>query len=374
MADTIVQLCAADFEEATAHLSLVFEQPDFASLLPALYKPTDQHMSRNYALRRDGRIAAIVGLFPITWIVGDQRLSLAGIGGVSVNPAYRGQGLMRRLMDAAVADIDRDQYDAACLGGSRRRYAHWGFEKAGVEASFVVTPNSLAHTLSEQAGDSFTLGPAGPADFPALQALYVRMPIRCERGEDSFGDHLRNWRREPRIVRAADGRVGAYGCVDGKDLSCVECCAADPASLDAFLYHLVSRDGKPFRITLPLLQDATFRRLMDVSDDVSLIEAGNWRIRNWPRVIGALLRAKHSVTPLVPGECVLGIKGGASIRMRVDHTASCEWTDDAPDVEAEPGELIRMLAAPIPVNVPARAAALQQWRPLPLMLPLQDRI
>ena len=68
MTQEIVQLTAADFDEAMAMLRGAFsEAHEFPELLPALYQRTDDHMSWNHAIRREGRIAAIVGIFPITW-------------------------------------------------------------------------------------------------------------------------------------------------------------------------------------------------------------------------------------------------------------------------------------------------------------------
>ncbi len=380
MGEPIVQLGATDFEEAIAHLSLVFNDLNFAELVPALYSPTDSQMKCNYAIRRGGRIAAIVGLFPIDWIVGADRLRLAGIGGVSVNPTYRGQGLMRLLMDAVMQEVRSGGYHAACLGGNRRRYAYWGFEKAGVEASFLVTPNSLVHTLDRRAGDGFRLDVAGEADAPDLRRWYESQLIRCGRSERSFGRHIRNWRRTPVVVRDERGSVVAYGCMDAKDDSCVELCVADVRAIDGFLFHQVLGTGRPLRVTLPLLQTDVFRRVSELADDVSLIEASNWRIYDWPAVLGALLRVKQSVEGLSAGSCVLrvGSPGGngetEGLRLSVDGLARCERSDERPDVELEAGDLLRSIAGPISARMNANADCLLKWRPLPLMIPMQDRI
>jgi predicted N-acetyltransferase YhbS len=380
MGESIVQLGAADFGEAMAHLSLVFNDPDFAGLVPALYSPTDAQMKCNFAIRRGGRIAAIVGLFPIDWIVGQDHLRLAGIGGVSVNPEYRGQGLMRLLMDAVMEEVRRGGYHAVCLGGNRRRYAYWGFEKAGVEASFFVTPNSLVHTLDRQAGEGFRLDVAGEADVPAMKHWYESQLIRCERSERLFGKHIRNWRRTPVVMRDEGGSVVGYGCVDAKDDSCVELSVADVRALDGFLFHQVLGTGRTLRVTLPVLQTDVFHRVSELSDDVSLIEASNWRIYDWPSVVGALLRVKQSVEGLLSGSCVLrvGSPGGRGesegLRLSVDGSVRCERSDEHPDLELEAGELLRAMAGPLPPRVAGGTECLLKWRPLPLMIPMQDRI
>ena len=69
MSERIVQLTAADFEEAMDLLNYTFSYShgphDFPSLLPKLYRPTDEHMGCNYAIRRDGRLVAAVGVFSL---------------------------------------------------------------------------------------------------------------------------------------------------------------------------------------------------------------------------------------------------------------------------------------------------------------------
>lgn len=388
MTDSIIKLTASDFEEAVAHLSLVFNDPNFAELVPALYQPTDQHMRRNLAIRRNGRIAAIVGVFPIDWVVGSVHLHLAGIGGVSVHPDFRGQGLMRLLMDAAMLEIERNGFHAACLGGNRRRYGHWGFEKAGVEASFVISANSLEHAdlpKGDRDTNSYHVGSATAADLPAMHALYRRQPMHCTRSVDAFPRHLHNWRRQPLVTRAPDGRVIGYACSDPKDSTSVECCFDSNSALEAFLSHQVAVAGQSIRLFAPLIRDARFNRLEELCDDVSLIEASNWRIYDWPAVLGALLQAKHIATPLTPGSCVIKVNAETRIapqatrksfafRMSVDSHATCTPSDDPPNFEADPAQLLRTLASPLPSNLPHRAAALALWRPLPLMIPMQDRI
>lgn len=388
MTDSIFKLGASDFDEAIAHLSLVFNDPNFAQLVPSLYEPTDQHMGCNLAVRRNGRIAAIVGVFPIDWVVGTAHLKLAGIGGVSVHSDFRGQGLMRLLMDAAMSEIEQGNFHAACLGGNRRRYGHWGFEKAGVEASFVVTANSLEHAgHSHRKPDtkSFQINAPAAADFPAMHVLYRRQPIHCTRSPESFPRHLHNWRRQPLVVRTSNDHIAGYVCFDPKDATCVECCFESDAALNAFLSHQVAAAGQPLRLSVPLIRDHRFTQLEALSDDVSLIEASNWRIYDWPAVVGALLNANHSTAPLTPGSCVLKVNAQSGVttpasrnsitfRMNVDSRATCEPADAVPDFEADAQQLLRALTSPLPSALPLRASSVALWRPLPLMIPMQDRI
>ena len=48
-------------------------------------------------------------------------------------------------------------------------------------------------------------------------------------------------------------------------------------------------------------------RMLDLADDVSLVEAGNWRIYDWAAVLSALLTAAHESSSLGPGVCVMRV-------------------------------------------------------------------
>src|SRR5665647_2141986 len=124
--DEITRLGTADFEEGIDFLNRVFSKPDspmdFLRSLPKIYRAEEHLMSCNLAIRRDGRIRAVVGVFPMEVSIGGRILKAAGIGGVSTHPEERGHGLMRRLMEAALADMAAKGVALSVLGGQRQRY------------------------------------------------------------------------------------------------------------------------------------------------------------------------------------------------------------------------------------------------------------
>jgi len=81
----IQRLSVNDFEESMDFLNLVFSQTygpmDFEKMLPRLYKPTDEHMKHNLVVRDNGKIRALVGLYPSELVAGDSAMPavLAGI-------------------------------------------------------------------------------------------------------------------------------------------------------------------------------------------------------------------------------------------------------------------------------------------------------
>jgi predicted N-acetyltransferase YhbS len=64
------------------------------------FRPKDRHV----ALRsRDGRLVASTGMLVLEVDVGAQRIPVVGFGGVLVNARYRGRGLGRGVVEAALA-------------------------------------------------------------------------------------------------------------------------------------------------------------------------------------------------------------------------------------------------------------------------------
>ncbi len=103
-----------------------------------IYKPTRKDMSNNIIIRDDGRIVSCVGIFPMTLLCGDARLSVGGIGGVSTDAKYRGRGLMSKLLDRAILAMRRRNYDISILWGDRLRYNRFGWENGGRQYAFSI--------------------------------------------------------------------------------------------------------------------------------------------------------------------------------------------------------------------------------------------
>lgn len=81
------------------------DEPDpfDAAGVPLHYRPKDQHV----ALRDErGRLIASTGLLVVDIEVNRHRFAVVGIGGVIVNAQYRGRGLGREIVRAALGKAD----------------------------------------------------------------------------------------------------------------------------------------------------------------------------------------------------------------------------------------------------------------------------
>ena len=213
MAD-VVQLSGADFDEAIAFLDGVFGEHrphDFATLLPSIYQPCDELMSCNHALRVDGRIRAIVGLFPIDWQVGGRLLKVGGIGGVSTHPGDRGKGYMGVLMRHCVERMKAEGFHLSWLGGQRQRYGWFGYEKCGQTVSVDLGPANLRHACPTPVDLRFeTLKPGHSGRLEQAWKMHQAQRVHCRRRKPWFHRYLRAWYNRPHAALDASGEMAGY--------------------------------------------------------------------------------------------------------------------------------------------------------------------
>ena len=98
----VVRLTANDYEEAVDLMNFVFSQSScphiFENALPKMCVADDEHMSKFFACRKNGRLKAILGVFPMTTYINDKKFIVSSIENVATHRNERGSGMMRTLM------------------------------------------------------------------------------------------------------------------------------------------------------------------------------------------------------------------------------------------------------------------------------------
>lgn len=384
MSCQIIQLGAGNFDEAMGFLDAVFGEyrpHDFANMLPAIYQPTDEHMSRNYAVRDGGRLAAVVGVFPIDWRVGGVTLKVARVGGVAVHPDSRGKGYMKLLMSHAVAEMRRAGCDLSFLGGRRQRYSYFGYEVTGTTYRLSFIKDNIRHAFAGQDGAvSFKAAPDDAETVATLKAMHDAQPFYCERPAESFYQYLQNWHCCPTLACNGDGQIVGY-LVPHRDKQVLnELVARDAEAAAQIVRAWVEQGSSGVELLLQAPSGPVLRRLNEFAETLRVEAGGNWQIFDWVSVVDALLKAQHAADPLPHGSVVLGIKDSASaISLTVDADgACCQATDREPGLSLDPLTTTRLLFGPGPTStvtpLPSSASILSAWCPLPLGFSRQDHV
>ncbi|MBK36476.1 MAG: hypothetical protein CME26_13240 [Gemmatimonadetes bacterium] len=375
MAETIERLRADDFEEAIEVMehSFGFDPPRaFPTLHPAIYRPTDEWMRCNYAIRREGRIVAVVGVYPRVTAVGDVRLKVAGIGGVCVHPDHRRSGLMKLLMDQAVADILEDA-DISFLGGQRQRYAYWGYEKCGVNPVFTIGQSNVRHTFAEPP-PSLRFERLGESDTDRVVAckdLYEQAAVHGVRPLEDFVKHLLTWYQQPWVALDEADAVVGYLLVEGGGTKINEIAGtSDEMRIGIIRAWLDQKGCDRVAVTCQPDEVPLIRELGTFCESSTTDAARNWRVVDWPKVVTALLQVKRRFSALPEGRVVIDV---TEMRLAIEVTGdavSCVTTDDEPDLVSTALDAHRILFGPEPpsrvVEILDAARALEGWCPLPL--------
>jgi len=381
MSEEIVRLTAADFEEGIDFLNYVFGAQNFETLLPAVYQKTDEWMSCNWAVRQDGKIRGIVGLFPIQWQVGDATLKVGGIGGVSTHPRSRGAGHMKALMSRCIEVMKDEGYHLSYLGGQRQRYQYFGYERCGISSSFNLNKSNLRHRFDDDPGIRFE--PLEKEDAERLartRELHAAQPMHCIRAPENFYNHLRNWYQRPHVALDSADRMIGYLTASEKGDQIAELVGDDDATAFRMLRAWAANHADwETSISLPATRLNLTHLLGQYGERTSLQPAGNWQVFAWTELLDALLQMRRLSGPLMEGRVVVDISEYGAVALQVEgERATCERTDDKPALQCDPLTAMRLFFGPLAPSqilpLPPGAALLEQWCPLPLHWPRQDGV
>ena len=342
---------------------------DFPSLLPKVYRPTDELMRRNYAIRRDGRLVAAVGVFPLTWHVGGAALRVAGIGGVSTHPRYRGRGLMITLMNHCVEEIRAAGYPLSWLSGRRPRYRHFGYEQCGTEMRFTLEREALQAAGVDGTGIGFRRLTEDDPLLADAHRLHAGQPMRCERPAAEFVAICSSWNNWP-YAAVAGSKLTGYLIAGGDGSQVTELVAADvPTTLSIAAAWCAHRDTPSVTVWVSPAPTALVRGIDAIAEATTVRFADSWQVFDWPAVLTVLLRERVRAGDAEPGSLVLQIGETNRLCLRVDGSnAAAVPTDEPAQFTMDEIAAMRALFGPLQPPLPV------SWFPLPAYLPHADRV
>lgn len=229
---------AEDCAELLDYLVAVFrrdrpDHPRFETLYPELFFPTDESMGLHAIVREGGRIASCVGAYPMTLQVAGCRVPICGIGQVSTREDCLGRGYMSALLKAQLARMREQGVALAWLGGRHDRYAHFGFETAGLQFVYGLDRRSLvryaptraiAH-VAATAPDSIT-----DAMFRLRERTVdsVLEPLDCYRRRLAKGGGMEIWTATPSGATEPD----AWALIATENRAIEEWCGSPEGRMD----------------------------------------------------------------------------------------------------------------------------------------------
>jgi len=384
----VIRLGAEDFDEAMDFLNLVFSQSsnphDFEKLIPALYKPTEECMKYNYAIRRNGKIRSVVGLFPVELHMGPKLLKVGGIGGVATHLNERNSGMMRSVMEACINTMKQEGYHISCLGGQRQRYNYYGYEKSGSATRYTISTRNVKHYAKTKSLIELKFEMLLPTDFERIsfaKKLYDREPAHITRVDDNYYNYLTNWNMQPWAIIDDKGIMIGYLVSDklGKKINEI---FTDDIELfdDALCAWALIHPEEYITVYIPFWSVKVLERISVFSESTAIGESYQWQIFKWTEVIEALLTLKAGYTLLANGEVKIGIEGYGIVKIIVnDGVIDCRLINEDADFTVDKYIASRIILGPLPVFVSSLVPfklhpVLASWFPLPLCWFPQDNI
>ena len=352
-------------------------------------------MPHHFAIRKNGRIRAVVGSFPMAMQAGDTRLKVAGIGSVSAHPYEQGSGYMSKLMKEAVRSMREEGVHLSVLGGERKRYSHFGYERSGNALDFNVSKKSATIGLAKDAAPQTALrfekiGENDAARLAEAKRLHDRQLVHAERSPEEFYFITKTWRRELWAILGESGRMAGYLVASPERDRVAELAVESPDLLtEAIRAWVADQEHSYVTFVVPPWNIAYAQAAGRICESVMVRGSYNILVLDWERVVDALLKVKAQTAVLAEGEASIRIRGYGTLRIAVrGGKASCERmaaeTDGghaaaAPDIEWDALQATRILFGPLPQpyaeGVPENLAPLlSSWLPLPLHWPEQDQV
>ncbi|MBI4976032.1 MAG: GNAT family N-acetyltransferase [Spirochaetes bacterium] len=217
-------LCAAAFAPRTSReffADIIANDPCFDNTA---------HRRNVILLRKNGRVASGLVVFDRTqrFKSGDMRVGC--IGSVATHPDFRGQGLMRNVMEAAVSFMRSEGYALSYLFGDQKLYERFGYRNISAAYSRITVP-----ALNVSA----TIRPYVDDDLEHYAAIYAQYNSGRSgtiiRSREYFRRFVLGFRlRSPRFFTVIDGghaagyfhmrydaqgipfRIGEIAAADGK--------------------------------------------------------------------------------------------------------------------------------------------------------------
>lgn len=374
-----------DREELLKMADAAFGTPEhpisFAVKIPKLYAPEVDTMDSHYIAREDGKIAAAVGSFSDRIQVGDEILTVRGIGTVSVDYQARSKGYMRKLMEMAVSDMEQDRVDWGFLSGQRQRYEYFSFTPAGVAAQFQFTSTNARHIFGAGVTHGYTFVPVAEQDSEVLdqmKALHDQKPVHVLRTRELFYKTLCSWYFKPMAVFHGGEFCGYLTVREENLISEIE--LTDMTQLIQVLSDYLCASGQEEVVLAPLgLYDTEKVNLLSRhAESLQVINNDNMSVFRYDRVVRAFLKVKASCHHLMDGAVTLKIEGRQTIRIQVkNQQVLVEETNAAPDFVFTHLEAMQLLfgTAKLMGNLGfALPDFMDNWFPLPMFYPRADNV
>ena len=383
----IKKLSAEHYDELLELLNYAFgakeDKPvDFLSIQPKMWVRDDEHMGCHVAAFEDGKMCAVVGVYPLRTVIDGEEFLFVTTGNVATHPDYEGRGYFNALFTEAMKMMEEMGADAGRLGGLRARYGRFGYEGCGWSYLFNFYGRNRVAGFGEDAGKGITFSLIAPDDAEALifcSELRANSPIYVKRPTANIADIYRSMcsRHNRPYLAVRDGKPVGYVCCKEDDKEIEEMAALDVAMLGQIVCAWQAKNPqRGINFAIPAFDKEALRMFCATAESYRITYPSRFKICNFEGITNAMMRYHARENQLLDGQWTLGIEGYGNIRLFVrGGVGGCEKTDDAPDLTLAPRVASRLLFGPDHAAVVADLPPIpRSWLPLPFSWGALDAI
>ena len=350
----------------------------FETLLPKLYGEPERTVKEHILLENDGELKGLILPQAMTWKAGERELLAGYIGTVCVSPDYRERGAMRRLMRAAIEELENAGCVYIVLNGQRQRYEHYGFVPTGGKIQFVFRP---ANVKEEQA-EGYELREFTQEDLEEIEKLFCKNVLHMKRKKRDFSEILRSWSAQPLVLWNKDNKICGYCTVvsQEKKAAIAELRLTDEKHLKPFLKCLFK---KGFSQTVINIAPGTeeYAEAESLCEYYNILPCFNIRILQFAPLVEALLEQKSRRIRLPLGNVKLLIEGYGLLEITAAEKGVKAWKsekkEDEADMKLSYEQAVHLLFSPLSSKreqLSGQWPPAENWFPLPLYIEENDCI
>ena len=370
-------LCVHDYDALLSLLNQSFatvrNRPvDFLRGQPKMWVRDDAHMEKHLGLFEDGRLVAVVGIYPLDLRVGDTVLRFATTGNVATLPEYAGRGYFSKLFSLAMEKAEAEGYDALRLGGQKQRYGRFGFEDCGtIYSALFSEKNRLA--FPEECYGAIALEPLerdSLSDLRYARTLNEKSPCYVERdpSENERDTYLVLYTKYSKAYIAKKNGIPCGYLSAAEDGSVTELRAEDADAFFAIACAWQREIGKSFTLPIAPWMKKELAIAARMTESVTTLAPTKMKLLHPERVLDAFMKLKYSLAPMEEGELLLGIEGHGTYRLAAENgRALCEQVmDQEAQLTLSARAATQMLFGPLPASIFADLPPhVLTWLPLP---------
>lgn len=314
----------------------------------------------------------------MTWKAGERELLAGHIGTVCVSPDYRERGAIRRLMRAAIEELENAGCVYIVLNGQRQRYEHYGFVPTGSKTQFVFRP---ANVKEEQA-EGYEFREFTQEDLEEIEKLFCKNVLHMKRKKRDFSEILRSWSAQPLVLWNKDNKICGYCTVvsQEKKAAIAELRLTDEKHLKPFLKCLFKKE---FSQTVINIAPGTeeYAEAESLCEYYNILPCFNIRILQFAPLVEALLEQKSRRIRLPLGNVKLLIEGYGLLEITAAEKGVKAWKsekkEDEADMKLSYEQAVHLLFSPLSSKreqLSGQWPPAENWFPLPLYIEENDCI